>query len=58
MNILIRRATIKDLYAIQTLSQALFEYERAYTNEYDLSWSHSADEQKIFHQTIKGYHAF
>ncbi len=47
MNILIRRATIEDLYAIQALSQALFEYERTYTKEYDLAWSHSVDGRDI-----------
>lgn len=58
MNILIRRATIKDLYEIQALSQALFEYEETYTKEYDLAWSHSADGQKFFTKRLKSRSMF
>ena len=58
MNILIRRATIKDLYAIQALSQALFEYERTYTKEYNLAWSHSTDAQKYFTKRLKSRSMF
>lgn len=58
MNVLIRRATIEDLYAIQSLSFALFEYEKTYTNEYDLAWSHSADGKKYFTKRLKSRSMF
>ena len=58
MDIHVRRATIKDLYATQSLSLALFEYEKAYTNEYDLAWSHSADGQKFFTKRLKSHSMF
>lgn len=58
MNIHVRRATIDDLHAIQSLSFTLFEYEGAYTKEYDLAWSHSTDAQKYFTKRLKSRSMF
>lgn len=54
MNMHIRRATIEDLKAIQSLSEQLFEYEKQYTAEYDLAWSFSPAGQKFFTKRLKG----
>lgn len=58
MNIQIRQATLEDLRAVSSLSQALFEYEKAFTNEYDLAWSNSADGQKFFTRRLKSRSMF
>ena len=58
MDIHVRRATIEDLPTIQSLSQALFEYERTYTKEYDLAWSNSVDGQKFFTKRLKSRSMF
>lgn len=54
----IRRATIDDLFSICDLSQSLFEYERQFTDEYNMSWSHAKEGQKFFTKCLKGRKSF
>ena len=54
MNLHIRKATIGDLKVIQLLSQELFEYEKSYTDQYNLAWSFSPAGEKFFSKHFKG----
>ncbi len=53
MNVHIRRGTIADLHAIQALSQELFEFELAYTDQYNLSWSFASAGKKFFTKRLR-----
>ncbi len=54
----IRRATIDDLSSICDLSQLLFEYERQFTNEYNMSWSNAKEGQKFFTKCLTSRKSF
>lgn len=54
----IRRATISDLSSICDLSQQLFEYERQFTNEYNMDWSHAKEGQKFFSKCLRSRKSF
>lgn len=58
MNITIRRATLKDIPAICTLSQTLFEHERQFTDEFNMQWSHGKDGVGYFTKSLKSRSSF
>lgn len=56
--IVFRRATIGDLPAICALSQALFEHERQFTDEFDMGWSHSKAGKSFFARRLRSPSSF
>lgn len=44
---------MKDIPAICSLSQSLFEHERQFTKEFDMTWSHSAAGVAFFKRRIE-----
>lgn len=58
MSITIRRATLNDIPAVCTLSQTLFEYERQFTDEFNMQWSHGKDGVKFFTKSLKSRSSF
>lgn len=58
MNIIIRRASIDDLAAVCQLSQLLFDYERQYTDEFNMGWSHAKEGQEFFTKRLKSRKSF
>jgi len=58
MDIIIRRASINDLAAVCELSQLLFDYERQFTDEFNMSWSHAKEGQEFFTKRIKSRKSF
>lgn len=54
----IRRATVDDLASICELSQLLFDYERQFTNEFNMSWSHAKEGQEFFTKRLKSRKSF
>lgn len=53
MKTIIRKATINDLAVITELNQALFDYERKYNDEYNLTYSHSEKAKSYFTRRIE-----
>lgn len=47
-----------DLRAVQSLSKELFEYEKAYTDQYDIAWSFAPAGEKFFSKYLKGRKRF
>ncbi len=58
MNITIRRAKITDVPAICALSQVLFEYERQFTDEFDMGWSHGKAGKSFFTRRLNSPSSF
>lgn len=56
--IVIRRATLKDLDAICTLSQYLFDHERQFTDEYHMAWSQEPAGRKFFTKCLRSRKSF
>lgn len=56
--ITIRRATITDLTAICDLSQLLFDYERQFTDEFNMDWSHATEGKEFFIKRLKSRKSF
>ena len=58
MAITIRRASIEDLTSICNLSQLLFDHERQFTDEYNMSWSHAKEGKEFFTKRLKSRRSF
>ncbi len=58
MNLRIRRATIKDLPKVQSLSQELFEHERQFTDEFNMEWSNSVHGKRYFEKALRSRTSF
>ncbi len=58
MDITIRRATIDDVASVCALSQWLFEYERQFTDEFNINWSHAEEGKKFFIKRLKSRKSF